>query len=183
MKTYQFLLLLLLITGLEISAFCWYRQAEQADFLARLDAAKIPTRPVLYAKQDIAEDSELRPAMFEVIDTQTNILKQAFSPQNVPWKQPIILPFKKGDPLTAEHLPVPSLDLLTTNYTKVLFATQDLAPGQRIFAYMVRAKDTPTDLLKNAYTKDDLSRVLHAVPLYPISDGDPLTTNNLQGSP
>ena len=66
-----------------------------------------------------------------------------------------------------------------TNMRSVLYATQALEPGQRMSPGFFQKKDTPDDVLLDAYTDKDSDTVVGLFVVRPIEAGDPLTRGNL----
>jgi Flp pilus assembly protein CpaB len=64
-----------------------------------------------------------------------------------------------------------------TNMRSVLYATQPLAPGALISPGFFEKKDTPDNVLPDAYTDGD--KVVGLYVLRPIEPGDPLTHHNV----
>ncbi len=68
---------------------------------------------------------------------------------------------------------------INTNMRPVLYASRDIDGGVLIDPSMFIVKNTPVDLMKEAYTKDDADTVTKSYALRPIHEGDPLTENNV----
>lgn len=183
MKAHQ-ITILVVLTSLEIVAFLLYQQQAEADFQARLAAEKMSTRPVLFAARDIEAAQPITESMIVTIDTQTNILQNAITQADAGkvihglayW------PIRAGAPLTTVNVSLTG-EIRVSNWRLVLFATQDIAPGQIITPDLLIVKRTPRTILQGAYTKDNVDRVVRCVARYPIFEGDALTSNNLVLAP
>ncbi len=69
-----------------------------------------------------------------------------------------------------------------THMKKVLYATQPIQAGQRLNASFFDAKQTPDNLMPDAYTDANSNDIIGYFATRPIEKGDPLTPRNVRKS-